>query len=104
DGASASIWNGSPNGGPGLRAWDFDTLHLPEDREILRFENSGGKLRNRLHRCVPEKAAKAVKTLLDRSLQRSARPVAQVIAHTGGRDVLLAIEQALPERDLTPSR
>lgn len=104
DGASASIWNGSPAGGPGWRACDFDTLHLPEDREILRFENRGGKLRNRLHRSVPEKAAKAVKSLYDRSLSRNGRPVAQVIAHSGGRDVLLAIEEALPERDLAPSR
>lgn len=104
DGASASIWNGSPNGGLGLRAFDFDTLHLPEDRQILRFENSGGKLRNRLHRSVPEKAAQAVKTLLHRSLARWEPPVGQVVTHTGGRDVLLAIEEALPDYDLTPSK
>ncbi|MDQ8186762.1 3-oxoacyl-[acyl-carrier-protein] synthase III C-terminal domain-containing protein [Pelagicoccus sp. SDUM812002] len=105
DGASASIWNGKANGGPGWRAFDFDTLHLPEQRQILRFENQGGKLRNRLHRSVPQKVGEAVERLFRRSLERRHdRRVRQVITHTGGRDVLLAIEERLPEYDLSPSK
>lgn len=104
DGASASIWNGNPNTGIGLRAHDFDTLHIPEDREILRFENKSGKLRNRLHRSVPEKAAQAVKSLYKRSLERNDRCVRQIVSHAGGRDVLLAIENAINGISLEPSR
>ena len=101
---SASIWNGAPNAGPGLSAFDFDTLHQPENREILRFENHQGKLRNRLHHSVPIRAAKAVKFLLGRSKARCQRAVQQVITHTGGRDVLQAIEKEIPEIDLSPSK
>lgn len=104
DGASASIWNGRPGEGPALRAYDFDTLHIPAKREILRFENHEGKLRNKLDRCVPEEAAGAVRQLLERSLERQANPVGQVITHAGGRDVLLAIEKKIPHHDLSPSK
>lgn len=105
DGATASIWNGKANGGAGWRAFDFDTLHMPEQRQILRFENKGGKLRNRLHHSVPQKVGQAVETLFKRSLERSQdRSVRQVITHTGGRDVLLAIEERLPGYDLSPSK
>lgn len=104
DGASASIWSGQTENSLGLRAHDFDTLHLPEDREILRFENRGGKLRNRLERTVPEKAAQAVKTLYDRSNSRCDRPVQQIVSHAGGRDVLESVEKLIPDVALDPSR
>lgn len=73
---------------------DFDTLHLPQERELLRFENAGGKLRNHLHKTVPEKAAEAVGTLYERLPQ--AQQPATVIAHSGGRDVIEALENRLP--------
>jgi alkylresorcinol/alkylpyrone synthase len=38
----------------------FETIHVPEHREKIRFINSGGKLENKLHRTVPELAADAV--------------------------------------------
>jgi len=104
DGASASIWSGNAETGLGLRAHDFDTLHLPKDREMLRFENRDGKLRNRLDRCVPQKAAQAVKVLHDRSLNRSERPVQQIVSHAGGRDVLEAVERLISGAALQPSR
>ena len=59
DGAAATLWRASP-GPSGLRAFDFSSLHLPEDRDKLRFEQRDGKLRNLLHRSVPELAAGAV--------------------------------------------
>ncbi len=87
DGAAATIWRSTP--GPGaLRAFEFNTLHVPADRDKLRFEQRNGKLRNLLHRTVPELAAGAVAKLWS---ERSERPVARVVAHTGGRDVLEAI-------------
>ncbi|MDO8541226.1 MAG: stilbene synthase [Opitutaceae bacterium] len=87
DGAAASIWRGRP-GPDGLRAFDFQTAHLPAERDKLRFEQRGGKLRNLLHRDVPELAASAVDRLWR---SRGERPVAGVVTHTGGRDVLEAL-------------
>jgi predicted naringenin-chalcone synthase len=100
DGAAATIWTGRPqNGEP--RAFGFDTLHLPEQRELLRFETRGGQLRNRLAKTVPATAAGAVHRLFQRL---GSRPVQQVIAHPGGRDVIAALQETLPGRDLRESR
>jgi len=99
DGAAATIWRGSP-GPPGLRAFDFDTLHRPADRDKLRFEQREGKLRNLLHRTVPDLAAEAVRTLWDR---RGPAPVARVVVHPGGRDVLAAVEPVLAPHRLEAS-
>lgn len=98
DGAAAAIWDGS--GGAGAwQAGHFTTVHCPENREKIRFVNSGGKLKNQLHRAVPGLAAAAVAGLYER---RSATPD-QVLAHSGGRDVIEAIENKLPF-DLTETR
>ena len=99
DGAAATIWRGDP-GPSGLRAFDFQTLHRPEDRDKLRFEMKDGKLRNLLHRSVPELAAGAVRELWD---QRGGRPVKAVISHAGGVDVLAALGAALPDYPLDAS-
>jgi predicted naringenin-chalcone synthase len=99
DGAAATIWRSTP--GPiGLRAFDFNTLHLPADRDKLRFEQRDGKLRNLLHRSVPELAAAAVGRLW---ADRGPRPVARVVAHPGGRDVLEAIEPVVSPHTLEAS-
>jgi len=103
DGASASVWRGNrPDKTltPPLRINHFDTVHLPEDRELLRFENAGGKLRNRLHKSVPGRAASAVAHL--RSRLNGHAPEA-VISHAGGRDVLLALEERLGCGPLGPA-
>ena len=79
DGAAATLWRGSP--GPGaIRAFDFSSLHLPAERDKLRFEQREGKLRNLLDRAVPELAAGAVGRLWE---GRGARPVSRVVAHPG---------------------
>ncbi|HVS52307.1 MAG TPA: stilbene synthase [Opitutaceae bacterium] len=99
DGAAASIWRGTPGPG-GLRAFDFQTAHLPAERDKLRFEQRDGKLRNLLHRSVPELAAGAV----DRLWQaRGERPVARAVAHGGGRDVLEALAPVLAPHTLDAS-
>jgi len=100
DGASAGVWRSAPpQGRSAFRVGSFQSLHLPGDRELLRFENSGGKLRNRLHKSVPERAASAVARLRER-----ADPESRVVAHAGGRDVLEAIEARLQLPPIETSR
>jgi alkylresorcinol/alkylpyrone synthase len=86
-----------------LRAFDFATVHRPADRDRLRFEQRDGKLRNLLDRAVPELAAAAVGELWR---ARGPRPVARVIAHPGGRDVIEAIAPVVAPHslDATPKR
>jgi predicted naringenin-chalcone synthase len=102
DGAAATIWRSQP--GPGaLECRDFTTVHQPANRDRIRFELRQGKLRNLLDAAVPELAADAVTGLLAGERQRAgARPITRIIAHTGGRDVLDALEPTCG--DLTPSR
>lgn len=96
DGAAASVWSGEAGEYP-LCAGGFDTHHMPGKRELLRFENRDGKLRNKLHKSVPEHAAGAVGILHDRYRKTldpdSVPPVP--IAHAGGRDVVEAVEAVL---------
>lgn len=92
DGASASIWSLEPET-TGIHCNHFDFLHLPEDRDILRFVNRYGKLRNVLHKTVPQKAAQAVATLFSKT---DINEIDQVISHAGGRNVLEAIQAVLP--------
>lgn len=100
DGAAATVWRGTP-GPTGLRAFDFNTVHIPAERDKLRFEQREGKLRNLLDRTVPELAAGAVKRLWS---QRGERAVSRVVAHPGGRDVLDAIAPVVASHELTASR
>ena len=100
DGAAAAILSGNPAADGDWRFDNFDTHHVPADREKIRFVNSGGKLKNQLHRSVPALAAKAVTTLFE----RLPAPPDQILAHSGGRDVIEAIEAALPPFRLTETR
>jgi alkylresorcinol/alkylpyrone synthase len=99
DGAAAAIWKGK-NQGEQFRFQNFRTIHKPEHREKIRFVNSDGRLKNQLHRDVPALAAKTVSELFE---MKSANPD-RLIAHTGGRDVVDAIEQAIPAYRLTETR
>jgi alkylresorcinol/alkylpyrone synthase len=99
DGAAATVWRATP-GTSGLAAFDFNTLHLPADRDKLRFEQRDGKLRNLLDPSVPALAASAVGKLW---AARGPRPVARVVTHTGGRDVLDALAPVLAPHTLDAS-
>ncbi len=104
DGAAATIWRGLP-GATGLRCHGFNTLHQPEYRDFIRFETRNGRLRNLLRPEVPGLAAAAVRQLLgEENTRPGARPVAELLTHTGGKDVLAAIEKACPEHALVASR
>ncbi len=97
DGASASIWRGREAGGAtGLSASGFRSLHQPEHREKIRFVNDGGKLKNQLHRSVPGLAAAAVRKLHELDGRPGPEEV-RIIAHSGGRDVVAALQEALPD-------
>lgn len=98
DGASAAIWTGENVAGA-WQAGHFTTTHIPAHREKIRFVNSHGKLKNQLHRAVPELAGQAVASLF---AKRVGDPD-QVLAHSGGRDVVESLERVLPF-DLTETR
>lgn len=104
DGAAASIWTGRKRPG----AWEasgFNSLHVPDKREVLRFENANGALRNRLHKSVPEEAAKAVATLYGNSMDGQSPPDSMtMLPHTGGRDVLDSMEKVFPGAQFPHSR
>jgi alkylresorcinol/alkylpyrone synthase len=91
DGAAAAIWTGNGCAGE-WQAGHFTTVHQPENRGKIRFINSAGRLKNQLHRAVPGLVGEAVAGLY---AQRHADPD-QVLAHSGGRDVIEAIEAKLP--------
>jgi alkylresorcinol/alkylpyrone synthase len=91
DGASAAVWSGEAAEGK-WQAGKFTTVHRPQQREKIRFVNAGGKLRNQLDKAVPGLAAEAVAELYE---QRSGDPD-RVLAHSGGRDVIDALEGVLP--------
>lgn len=93
DGAAAAVWSDVPEEGGQTkwRAGNFETVHVPEEREKIRFINSGGKLENKLHRAVPGLAAEAVEKLW----QKRRNDPDQVLAHTGGRDVIEALEKQM---------
>ena len=99
DGAAAAIWKGKGSEGQ-YRAEGFQTVHQSESREKIRFVNKEGKLTKKLHRSVPEVAGEAVKGLFEKRLGDPD----QVIAHTGGRDVVDALEGVLPGFGLGETR
>jgi predicted naringenin-chalcone synthase len=101
DGASASIWSGSQTTESLLHCHGFRSKHIPEEREKIRFVNDGGKLKNKLHRSVPAIAAETVAEMHAAAPAPSiaSRPT-RALTHTGGRDVLTAIREQLPQYDL----
>ncbi len=104
DGAAAAIWR-SEQGAAGVGCRDFATVHWPQHRDDIRFEQRDGKLRNLLAPSVPELAAEAVAGLLSREQQRPfARKISRIAAHPGGRDVINAIERRLPDFDFGAGR
>ena len=98
DGAAAAIWQ-DKGGSDDWQAGNFTTTHRPAEREKVRFVNSAGLLKNQLHRAVPALAAEAVAELY---ALRTKDPD-QILAHSGGRDVVEALEGVLPFK-LTETR
>lgn len=104
DGAAATIWRSTP-GPTGLRCSSFRTLHQPAYRDYIRFETRNSRLRNLLRPEVPSIAAAAVRQFVEgERAHLGAKPMTRLLTHTGGKDVLDAIEQACPEFSLGASR
>ena len=99
DGAGAAVLANEPKPGRRQVAWKFGASHLvTADRDTLRFEQRGGMLRNILSPQVPRTAAKHAARLLADSLTATGlkrERVAGWVLHTGGRDVLTALRQAM---------
>ena len=104
DGAAASIWDGTAQSDSDWKLGNFHSVHHPEARDLLRFVNKDGKLRNLLHRSVPEFAGKAVKGLHESLMEDVSTPAQAFAVHPGGRDVIDAVQAKLPQFDYSPSR
>jgi alkylresorcinol/alkylpyrone synthase len=105
DGAGAAVLAESANGGRRVEWKSSGSLLRPRDRELLRFEQKNGMLRNILAPQVPALAARHAEKVFDDTLTTARvdrSRVAGWILHPGGRDVLLALREQfdLSEHDL----
>lgn len=99
DGAGAVVVSRQPNPVGRRIVWiDSASLMEPAERHALMFEQRDGMLRNILTRAVPALAADYAHRVLDTVLQPAGLGACDMrawIMHAGGRDVLLALAQAL---------
>jgi predicted naringenin-chalcone synthase len=86
---------------PLLSCSGFNTMHKPEERDKLHFEHKDGKLRNVLHKTVPEMSGRAVAELF---AQEVGRPISRVVSHTGGSLIIMAMEHLLPQYSFAECR
>jgi alkylresorcinol/alkylpyrone synthase len=96
DGAGAAVLSPTANGGRRVKWKSGGSLLKPGDRDVLRFEQKNGMLRNILTPQVPALAAQHVGTVFDETLARGSVARSQIsgwIFHPGGRDVLLALRE-----------
>ena len=106
DGAGAAIMSRRPAEHARRIEWKKSITEFdPGSRDLLRFEQRDGMLRNILKPEVPELAAVAAKHLLEKMSEETPGLRDQIstwILHAGGRDVLLALRDQLhlDERDL----
>ncbi|HEY5909011.1 MAG TPA: 3-oxoacyl-[acyl-carrier-protein] synthase III C-terminal domain-containing protein [Verrucomicrobiae bacterium] len=99
DGAGAAVLAAAAPEGRRRVAWKTGASVLnPGDRDVLRFEQKNGMLRNVLTPQVPAKAAAQAERVFHAVLARDGLRRDQVVGwilHPGGRDVLLALRERL---------
>ncbi|HEV2391833.1 MAG TPA: 3-oxoacyl-[acyl-carrier-protein] synthase III C-terminal domain-containing protein [Verrucomicrobiae bacterium] len=98
DGAGAAVLANESNGHRRLEWKMGGSLINPADRDLLRFEQRGGMLRNVLSPQVPGLAAAQAERVLASVLGQGPCPregINQWLLHPGGRDVLVALRQRL---------
>lgn len=99
DGAGAAVLSAQPAAHARRVEWQAAESALdPAARDLLRFEQRDGMLRNILTRPVPALAAEHAEAILAKTLERQQLTREQVtgwIMHAGGREVLAALRQQL---------
>jgi alkylresorcinol/alkylpyrone synthase len=98
DGAGAAVLSGVPGENRSVEWKIGGSVTEPKQRDLLRFEQKSGMLRNILTPGVPAIAAVHASKLFVDTLARAHVDRSQVagwILHPGGRDVLLALRDAL---------
>ena len=99
DGAGAAVLSRSPSQGKRRIEWvKAKSRIVPEHREQLRFEQCDGMLRNRLESTVPTLAAREAQAVFAELSEEARLPrsgISAWIVHAGGRDVLVALQEAL---------
>lgn len=96
DAAGAALLAAQPNGGRRLEWKGAASILEPSARDLLRFEQKNGMLRNILTPEVPALAAKhalALFSKLTSELSLSREQITNWIWHAGGRDVLVALKE-----------
>ena len=99
DGAGAAVLANEPKPGARRIQWRGSNTSLsPAHRDLLRFEQRNGMLRNILSPKVPPLAAQHAEAVLNAGLTQTDVAREQItgwIWHAGGRDVLLALQERL---------
>lgn len=99
DGAGAVVLARAPHAHFRTIEWKaYNSVTSPQDRDLLRFEQKNGMLRNILTRPVPALAARHVEIILDKTLGENGLVRSDINAwiwHAGGRDVLIALQEKL---------
>ncbi|HTI97577.1 MAG TPA: 3-oxoacyl-[acyl-carrier-protein] synthase III C-terminal domain-containing protein [Dongiaceae bacterium] len=94
DGAAAAVLSATPGQGRGVRWKRGSSLLKPADRDLLRFDQKQGMLRNILTPDVPALAAQHAATVFASTLASAQVTPEQItgwIWHPGGRNVLQAL-------------
>ncbi len=102
DGAGAAVLSNSPSTKRKIAWKAAGSLLKPADRDLLRFEQKAGMLRNILTPQVPALAGRHAASVLKEVLERCGLPRSELkgwVLHPGGRDVLVALRDQL---GLTP--
>jgi alkylresorcinol/alkylpyrone synthase len=98
DGAGAAVLSPSPFGKRRIEWKNSGSLLKPNDRDVLRFEQKDGMLRNILTPQVPRLAGQHAGAVLADVLAGAKIKSSQIagwVLHPGGRDVLLALRENL---------
>jgi alkylresorcinol/alkylpyrone synthase len=98
DGAGAAVLSAEPNGKRKVKWIGSGSLLKPGQRDLLRFEQKAGMLRNILTPEVPALAGRHAESVCSEVLAQANVPRSQVrgwVLHPGGRDVLMALRQSL---------
>lgn len=98
DGAGAAVLSNVPQHKRRIEWKASGSLLKPKDRNLLRFEQKAGMLRNILTPEVPALAARHAERVLTDVLTQASVPRGAVrgwVLHPGGRDVLAALRQRL---------